>query len=113
MTAANAVRSSEYYLAKQASDSWSNYFRHRRFAWIEEQIRAIAARTGRCRIIDIGGREEYWRPILATLDEVQARVTIVNLEKTQPKPGPLFDFAYGNACPPSPTAALTSPIRIR
>ncbi|MBX9926586.1 MAG: class I SAM-dependent methyltransferase [Hyphomicrobiaceae bacterium] len=25
-------------------------------------------------------------------------MTVVNLEKTQPKSGPLFDFAYGDAC---------------
>lgn len=98
MTTADAVRASDYYLAKQANDGWSNYFRGRRFARIEAIVRDVAARNGRCRIIDIGGREEYWRPILPVLDEVQARVTVVNLEKTQPKSGPLFDFAYGDAC---------------
>ncbi len=91
-------RSHDYYLAKQAADGWSNYFRGKRFAAIEAQIRAISARKGQCRIIDIGGREEYWRPILPALDAAKARVTVVNLEKTQPKSGPLFDFAYGDAC---------------
>ncbi len=90
--------SRDYYLAKQASDGWSHYFRGRRFAGIEAQIREISGKTGRCRIIDVGGREEYWRPLLPVLDEVSARVTVVNLEKTQPNAGPLFDFAYGDAC---------------
>ena len=98
-TAATATeRAADYYLAKQASDGWSNYFRGRRFALIAEKIRAIAATKGQCRIIDIGGRVEYWNPIMAVLQETKARITVVNLEQTQPKPGPIFDFAFGNAC---------------
>jgi len=95
---ATTDRAVDLYLKKQANDTWSNYFRGRRFALIEEKIRSIAAAKGRCRIIDIGGRVEYWNPILSTLTEVDAKITVVNLEKTQPKPGPMFDFAYGNAC---------------
>ena len=95
---ATAERATDFYLDKQANDTWSNYFRGRRFALIEQKIRTIAANTGSCRIIDIGGRVEYWNPILPTLNAVEAKITVVNLEKTQPKPGPMFDFAYGNAC---------------
>jgi len=97
MTAA-AARAPDFFLQKQANDSWSNYFRGRRFALIEQKIRAIHQATGQCRIIDIGGRVEYWNPILPALNEVKAKITVVNLEKTQPKPGPMFDFAFGNAC---------------
>jgi hypothetical protein len=88
----------DFFLKKQASDPWSNYFRGRRFALIADEIRTIAAAKGRCRIVDIGGREEYWQPILPVLAETGARVTVVNLEKTQPESGALFDFRYGNAC---------------
>jgi Methyltransferase domain len=91
-------RADDFFLKKQANDTWSNYFRGRRFALIEQKIRSIAAAKGSCRIIDIGGRVEYWNPILPTLNEVGAKITVVNLEKTQPKPGPMFDFAFGNAC---------------
>lgn len=101
---ATAERAADFYLKKQANDTWSNYFRGRRFALIEQKIRAIALEQGHCRIIDIGGRVEYWNPILPTLNEVGAKITVVNLEKTQPKPGPMFDFAYGNACDLSPYA---------
>lgn len=94
----SAGRSADYYLAKQAGDGWSNYFRGKRFSAILDQIRAISARKGSCRIIDVGGREEYWRPILPQLDEAKASIMVVNLEKTQPKSGPLFEFSYGNAC---------------
>lgn len=98
MTTATVERSSDYFLAKQAGDRWSNWFRGRRFALVADLVRKVAAKHGRCRIIDVGGREEYWRPILPVLDEVDAKITVVNLEQTQPTPGPRFDFAYGNAC---------------
>jgi hypothetical protein len=95
---ATTERAADYYLNKQSKDQWSAYFRGRRFALIETKIRAIAAANGSCRIIDIGGRVEYWNPILPTLHDVGAKITVVNLEKTQPKPGPMFDFAFGDAC---------------
>lgn len=95
---ATAERASDFYLEKQANDGWSNYFRGRRFGLIEQKVRAIAAAKGQCRIIDIGGRVEYWNPILPTLNEVGAKITVVNLEKTQPQPGAMFDFSFGNAC---------------
>lgn len=88
----------DFYLKKQAADPWSNYFRTRRFGLIADEIRAITAAKGHCRIADIGGREEYWQPILPVLEETGARVTVVNLEKTQPQSGARFDFCYGNAC---------------
>ena len=91
-------RAPDYFLKKQANDGWSNYFRGLRFGLIEQKIRAAAAAKGTCRIIDVGGRVEYWNPILPVLEEVRAKITVVNLEKTQPKPGPMFDFAFGNAC---------------
>jgi hypothetical protein len=93
-----AERASDYYLDKQAKDRWSAYFRGRRFGLIAQKIRAVAAAKGQCRIIDIGGRVEYWNPILPVLEEVKAKITVVNLEQTQPLPGPIFDFAFGNAC---------------
>lgn len=85
-------------LEKQARDTWSQYFRARRFALIAEKIRVIAAAKGQCRIIDVGGREEYWRPIAQVLAETKAHVTVVNLEQTQPEPAQHFSFAYGDAC---------------
>ena len=54
-------RADDYFLNKQANDTWSNYFRGRRFALIEQKIRAIASARGHCRIIDVGGRVEYRR----------------------------------------------------
>jgi hypothetical protein len=86
------------FIKKQNSDRLSAYFRGRRFKLMEDMIRDIHAKTGQCRIIDVGGRAEYWSPALDTLRDCKAHVTIVNLESTQPQPLPLFNFQYGDAC---------------
>lgn len=86
------------FIAKQNQDTLSAWFRRRRFGVVLEEIERISAAKGSCRIIDVGGRPEYWNPALATLRRCKAHVTVVNLENTQPKPEPLFDFRYGNAC---------------
>lgn len=88
----------EWTLRKHNADRLSAYFRKRRFGHITVLIRAIAGRKGSCRIIDVGGREEYWTPVLGDLRLCNAHVTIVNLEKTQPEAGPLFDFVFADAC---------------
>ncbi len=97
MTSSTAV-TIDPFLQKQNSDKASAYFRRRRFAMIEPIIRKVYEEKGSCSIIDVGGREEYWAPALDTLAACKARVTIVNLEQTQPRPGALFDFAFGDAC---------------
>ena len=86
------------FVKKQNSDSWSAWFRGRRFALIEQQIERISRVKGACRIVDVGGRVEYWTPALQTLRRCNAHVTIVNVERTQPKNEPLFDFQFGDAC---------------
>lgn len=83
---------------KQRRDRLSNYFRARRFPLIVSMIENIHRQTGRCRIVDIGGRQEYWDPILPVLAKCNAHITVINLEKTQPQCGMLFDFEFGNAC---------------
>lgn len=83
---------------QQRKDTWSNFFRARRFPVIERMIADIHARSGQCRIIDIGGRQEYWNPILPRLASYNAHITITNLEKVQPDGARHFTFQYGNAC---------------
>ncbi|MEM9356868.1 MAG: class I SAM-dependent methyltransferase [Pseudomonadota bacterium] len=85
-------------IAKQKSDTWSSYFRARRFAMIISQIEEISAKKGFCNIADIGGREEYWRPATEQLAACNARVSIINLENTTNVSGQRFEFRYGNAC---------------
>jgi hypothetical protein len=83
---------------KQRQDRISNYFRSRRFPRIEAMIADIHAKTGTCRIIDVGGRQEYWDPIAPTLARYNAHVTVVNLEQTQPLGTKGFSFEFGDAC---------------
>ncbi len=89
---------SDPFVKKQNTDKWSAWFRRRRFALIEQQIESISAVKGCCSIIDVGGRAEYWAPAMRTLQRCNAQVTIVNIERTQPKNGPMFEFQYGDAC---------------
>jgi hypothetical protein len=89
---------SDPFIVKQNNDRLSAYFRQRRFHLIEDLIRDVHARKGRCRIIDIGGRAEYWAPAAECLAACKAHITVVNLENTRPNAGPLFDFRYGDAC---------------
>ena len=93
-----AVLDIEAGVAKQRQDHISNYFRARRFPLIESMIADIHAKTGQCRILDIGGRQEYWDPIVASLTRYKAHITIVNLEQTQPAGTSGFAFEFGNAC---------------
>jgi hypothetical protein len=86
------------FVEKQRRDTWSTWFRRRRFGLIERQIEAISRVKGQCRIIDVGGRAEYWEPAIPTLERCKAHVTIVNLENTQQQAARLFGFSYGNAC---------------
>ena len=86
------------FVVKQTGDRVSAWFRGRRFGLIEREIERIYRDRGECRIIDIGGRPEYWKPALDTLRRCNGHVTVVNIESTQSKPEPLFDFCYGDAC---------------
>jgi hypothetical protein len=85
-------------VVQQRKDKLSNYFRARRFPMIEAMIADIHAKKGACRIIDIGGRQEYWDPILPALARYNAHITVVNLEQTQPANAQHFAFEFGNAC---------------
>jgi hypothetical protein len=92
------VRVNDPFLAKQNKDRFSNYFRGRRFPALLSMIEKIHAEKGRCRIADVGGRQEYWNPVLPTLNKMRVEISVINLEQTQPEASGIFDFAYGNAC---------------
>jgi Methyltransferase domain len=85
-------------VVQQRKDKLSNYFRARRFPMIEAMIADIHAKKGSCRIIDVGGRQEYWAPILPALSKYNAHITVINLEQTQPQGAKHFAFEFGNAC---------------
>ena len=85
-------------VVQQRADTWSNYFRARRFPMIERMIAEIHADKGECRIIDVGGRQEYWDPIKPALARYNVHITVTNLEKTQPDGARHFAFEFANAC---------------
>jgi len=87
----------DYAIKKQRSDTWSAYFRARRFGMIYPLLREVHARKGRCSIVDIGGREEYWAPAREALERLNCHVTLVNLERTMATTSGRFSFACGDA----------------
>jgi hypothetical protein len=102
------------FLQKQNADTFSAHFRRRRFSYIEPIIRRSHSDKGACSIIDVGGREEYWLPILATLAECNAKVTIVNFEKTNPSPDGISNLPMAtpaiSACIQPDNSILRTPI---
>jgi hypothetical protein len=72
-------------------------FRQRRYQHIKTLIDAILARRGRCRIIDIGGTEWYWRIASGHIDDERITVDLVNLEAVKTAK-PNFRSLAANAC---------------
>ncbi len=87
----------DFFVQKQRSDTWSAYFRARRFKMIVPMLQDVYERKGACSIVDIGGREEYWAPAKEALETFNCKVTIVNLERTTAVSGNRFTFAAGDA----------------
>jgi hypothetical protein len=74
--------------------------RRRRFRKIARLIDEILARQQRCRIIDLGGSEQYWRIAESFLREREGRIEIslVNLLPVQISNTNVFRGVIGNAC---------------
>lgn len=62
------------------SASSSNSFRARRFARFSARIDEVLTSRETCRILDLGGRREYWQAFGHHLDWSRLRVHIVNSE---------------------------------
>jgi Methyltransferase domain len=60
--------------------SMSFQFRQGRFVHIEALIKAIVAKKGSCRIIDIGGTEYYWEIAGDLINRAPVDIDLVNLE---------------------------------
>ena len=79
--------------------SLASRFRAARSRHIRDLIEAAFQETGRCRILDLGGRAEYWT--LIERDFLLARkveITTLNLESQTLSDDPLFIQATGDAC---------------
>ena len=76
--------------------------RKRRFAWIEQMLNEIINERGFARVLDVGGRAQYWRLLEPALYS-RVHVTVLNLPN-EPQtsinapPSLDIDFQVGNAC---------------
>jgi hypothetical protein len=72
-------------------------FRLKRFSMIMALIEKVAAKTGRVRILDVGGTREYWMAVEPLWRHLDLHVTLVNLV-AEPVDDPRFSSLAGNAC---------------
>lgn len=83
--------------------SLASRFRARRSAAVRALIAEIAARNGRCKILDLGGTPDYWVKIgVDFLREHKVRIEIVNREPGELGVGAsaddLMSLSVGDAC---------------
>ena len=78
--------------------SLASRFRAARRRKIVELIETTHAAVGQCRILDVGGRPEYWAPFdRALLSRCGVHITLVNMEPVATD-DPLFTALDGDAC---------------
>jgi hypothetical protein len=79
-------------------DSLVSRFRRARTQRIVGLISQAFQRSGGCRILDMGGRPDYWtifdRPFL---EQCKVKITCINPEHC-PSDDPMFDVQVGDAC---------------
>lgn len=79
--------------------SLGNILRRRRGRLLARLIDSCRARTGRVRIIDLGGTERYWTMLGPDfLNTRNASVTLVNLSIEGATSGSIFTHVQGDAC---------------
>lgn len=79
--------------------SMASRFRRARMRRVAALIEEVFAERGACRIVDLGGRPDYWGAIDRALLEAQGvHITIVNLEPQTRIDDPLFEQIVGDAC---------------
>lgn len=81
-------------------NSFGSRMRARRLAPLIELVRKVHAAKGSVRILDVGGRETYWRAAgVDLLKELRVKITILNLPcDLAGEPNEIFEFAVGDAC---------------
>jgi hypothetical protein len=79
--------------------SLASRFRAARAKHVLALIQAAFEQRGECRIVDLGGRPEYWRMIdRSVLEGFKVSITVVNLEEQALVDDPLFVQLTGDAC---------------
>ena len=77
--------------------SLSFRFRQKRLRYIETAVAQILFRQGNCRILDIGGEEQYWKIWSDKIANSRIQVDLVNLTEV-PTVMPNIRSIKGNAC---------------
>lgn len=79
--------------------SLASRFRAARAKHIVGLIQAAFVARGQVRIVDLGGRPEYWSVIdRGLLESLKVHITTVNLEKQPATDDPMFSQRTGDAC---------------
>jgi hypothetical protein len=79
--------------------SLASRFRRARAKHIVGLIQTAFVERGACRIVDLGGRAEYWRIVdRDLLESHKVHITVVNPEDQAPIDDPLFTQLTGDAC---------------
>ena len=92
----NFIRAQQNY---DDPNSLASRFRRARMRHVTALIEAIFAERSACRIVDLGGRPDYWRAIdRSLLEACKVTVTTVNLEPQAAVDDPMFDQRTGDAC---------------
>jgi Methyltransferase domain len=74
-------------------------FRVNRAKYLTTMIERIAAQRGRCKILDLGGTDGYWKIIDRDfLHQKKCHITLFNMTATKGVNGDLFDVVTGDAC---------------
>lgn len=77
--------------------SKTNAFRRKRFQRVLGLIDAAIAKTGGCRILDVGGEQGYWDAVGDLLENRKVTIDLVNLS-AEPVSDPRFRSFAGDAC---------------
>jgi Methyltransferase domain len=83
--------------------SLSEKFRARRDLFLRDLITSLPRREDNLRIVDVGGRSQYWRRVgLTFLREHRVKIDLVNLYASEferdPAEEDIFGFVVGDAC---------------
>jgi hypothetical protein len=84
------------------NNRWSipSIMRHARFRSVNSVIAEIIKEKGSCRILDVGGEDQYWNLNEAFINENRAKLKIILMNLDQAKHGrqyDLYEYRYGDA----------------
>lgn len=61
-------------------------------------LKAARSGGGPLRVLDVGGTANFWRPIMPSLEGMDVRITVLNLEPRSGADDETFTYVVGDAC---------------